>query len=55
MEFTKKNQRFKGKVSTLDIKLIQQTRGIEPMLFQCWSTVYDGGPTLKQHWLNVCW
>ena len=21
------------------------------MLVQCWSTVYDGGPTLSQHWL----
>ena len=20
------------------------------MLFQCWSTVFDAGPTLKQHW-----
>ena len=22
------------------------------MLFQCWATVEDGGPTLKQHWVN---
>ena len=20
------------------------------MLVQCWSTVYDAGPTLNQHW-----
>ena len=34
----------------------QQTRYIDPMLFQCWSSVADGGPTLKQHWVNVsCW
>ena len=24
-----------------------------PMLFQCWSTVFDAAPTLKQHWLNA--
>ena len=23
------------------------------MLFQCWPNVEDGGPTLKQHWVNV--
>ena len=23
------------------------------MLFQCWSTVFDAGPTLKQHWINI--
>ena len=23
------------------------------MLFQCWATVCDAGPTLKQHWFNV--
>ena len=22
------------------------------MLFQCWASVEDGGPTLKQHWVN---
>ena len=31
----------------------QQTRGIHPMLFQCWPTVFDAGPTLKQHWVNA--
>ena len=30
----------------------QQTRGIHPILFQCWSTVFDAGPTLKQHRVN---
>ena len=24
-----------------------------PVLIYCWSSVADGGPTLKQHWLNV--
>ena len=23
------------------------------MLFECWSTIYDAGPTLKRHWVNV--
>ena len=23
------------------------------MFFQCWADVEDGGPTLKQHWVNV--
>ena len=32
----------------------QQTQKIDPMLFQCWSTVYDAGPTLKQHWIKFC-
>ena len=27
-------------------------RDIHPMLFQCWASVEDGGPTLKQHWVN---
>ena len=27
----------------------QQTRGIHLMLLQCWSTVFDADPTLKQH------
>ena len=31
----------------------QQTQGIPPMLFQCWTTVEDGGPTLEQHWENA--
>ena len=30
-----------------------QTRGVQPTLLQCWPTVYDGGPTLKQHRSNV--
>ena len=29
----------------------QQTQGSEPMLFYCWPTVFDVGPTSKQHWL----
>ena len=32
----------------------QQTQGIYPMLFQCWSTVFDAGPTLKQHRSGEC-
>ena len=28
----------------------QKARGIQPMLFQCRSSVFDAGPTLKQQW-----
>ena len=31
----------------------QEKRGIRRMLLQCWSTVFDAGPTLKQHWVNA--
>ena len=31
----------------------QQARDIYPMLFQCWANVEDGGPTLKQLWVNA--
>ena len=34
-------------------RLSQQTRDVQPMLFECWANVVDGGPTFKQHWLNV--
>ena len=33
--------------------ITQQTRGIQPMLAQCWPIVFDAGPTLYQHWLKV--
>ena len=35
----------------------QQTRGIHPMLFQCWASVYESWPTLKQlGWISrVYW
>ena len=36
-------QRFK------QLKVIQQTRDIDPMLYQCWAIVYDAGPPLVQH------
>ena len=33
--------------------LAHQTLGIHPMLFQCWASVEDSGPTtLKQQWVN---
>ena len=35
----------------VDKVVTKQTRGIHPMLFQCWPT--DAGPTLKQHWVNA--
>ena len=33
-------------------QLSQQTRGLDPMLFQCWSSAVGGGPILKQHWVR---
>ena len=32
----------------------QQTRDIETVLGRCWAAVYDGGPTVGQHWFNGC-
>ena len=29
------------------------SRDIEPLLVQCLASVVDGGPALKQQWLNV--
>ena len=31
----------------------KRARDGQPMLVQCWAIVYDAGPTLHQHWLNV--
>ena len=31
----------------------KQTRGIHPILFQCWASVEDVGPTLKRHWVKA--
>ena len=31
----------------------RQTRDIESLLVQCWTSVVDGGPTLNQQWLNI--
>ena len=42
-----------GKVEEHVLEASQQTRDIVPMLVQCWSTVYDAGPTLNQQWDNV--
>ena len=32
----------------------KQTRDVDPMLYQCWPTVYDVGPEfMNQPWVNV--
>ena len=31
----------------------QQSRDVNPMTVQCWPTVCDAGPALKQLWVNV--
>ena len=28
---------------------------VDLMLFRCWTSVADGGPTPKQHWFNASW
>ena len=33
-------------------ELSQQTRRLDPMLFQCWSSAVGDGPILKQHWVK---
>ena len=33
-------------------QLSQETRGLNPMLFQYWSSAVVGGPILKQHWVK---
>ena len=33
-------------------QLSQQTRRLDPMLFQCWSSAVGGWPILKQHWVK---
>ena len=33
-------------------QLSQETRGLDPMLFQCWSNAVGGGPILKQYWVK---
>ena len=33
-------------------QLSQQTRRLDPMLFQCWSSAVGGGPILEQHWIK---
>ena len=32
---------------------MRQTLDFDPMLFQCWASVFDAGPTLRQHWVYV--
>ena len=31
----------------------QKTQDIDPMLYNCWSTVNDAGPTVDQNWIDV--
>ena len=33
-------------------QLSQQTRRLDPMLFQCWSSAVGGGQILKQYWVK---
>ena len=45
-------ERYHGNISgaaTHCTDCAQQTRGIQPMLGKCWSTVYDAGPAFTDH------
>ena len=37
------------------LSVSQQKGEVYQMLFQCWASVADTGPTLKQHWLRLLW
>ena len=37
----------------LSLIVTRQSRGVYPMLVQCWYDVYDVGPPLNQHWMNA--
>ena len=37
-------------------QLSQQTRGLDPILFQCWSSAVCGGSIVERHWVKAsCW
>ena len=38
--------------ATGSMHVFQQTRGVDPMLFYCWTDVEDVGSTIKQHRVN---
>ena len=33
--------------------IIPETQGFQPMLFWCWASVADAGPTSNQHWFDA--
>ena len=39
--------------SSIVVVLGSLSANIHPLLDQCWSTVYDAGPTVIQQWVNV--
>ena len=42
-----------GEDSKIDPASKRENTRHSPMLFQCWPSVEDAGPTLKQNWVNV--
>ena len=42
-----------GECPMIELRIFLQTGYMEPMLFKLCATVYDAGPTLKQHWVNA--
>ena len=46
---------FKCGFAVITAFCTQQTEDAVPMLVLCWAIVIDGGPTINQHYFNVCW
>ena len=44
-----------GSLGECWVAAAQPAQYVGPMLNQCWSNVYDVGPTLDQHRANVLW
>ena len=40
---------YKCHVTHICNLMTQQTPDVEPMLFECWSTICDAGPAFNQH------
>ena len=42
-------------VNQANVQQDEFPENFDPMLFQCWASVCDAGPTLKQHWVRASW
>ena len=47
-------KRFATQNSLCNANNHQHFRPFHPIMFYCWASVADKGPTLKQHWVNMC-
>ena len=48
-----KQKNSKARLTNVGPQSYQEIRHIYPMFDQCWPTVYDAGPTLVKHWVDV--